>query len=398
MAAVLFLLALLQCFAGADKTSAIYVSSNNAGGNQIYIYGVNLTTGTPTYLETVDTQGNGNGSPHSQGSLVTCGNFLLAANGGSNSISLFWINPKNATNVTYLDTTAVVGNFPTTIAATSAWGNLACVVTTFGNLTLSCYNFDQTGFTSQPSWTRDLGVDWTDATKWPTSQVSFSPKNTFLVIQFKGLSMAALVFPIKNNMLAATPKVIPAQPPLGPASYGFVFLSENIIVTTDGAWGIILYKIGQDGSLASGNNTILPNGSTAYCWMAYSGLTQRPYAIAAGTANVTEITVDSNNNDKLGWAASPFVASDAPLTDGVVIAGTGKDWLYVLSKNGVSVWPITGKGGLTYTETVAYPSSGGPSPTLGGLAGVVYTDSGASSTKATLLILMLAILSVLVNF
>jgi len=209
--------------------------------------------------------------------------------------------------------------------------------------------------------------------------------------------MAALVFPITSDgSLAATPTEILAVPPLGPASYGFVFLADDTIVTTDGAIGIVLYKINSNGSLASGNNTISPTGARAYCWMTYSWLTSRPYAIAAATANVTEITIDSSN--KLGWSASasPYFTSDAPLTDGVIIPGSGKDWLYVLSANGISIWPITGKGGLTYTSTVPYPLG---ATTVGGLTGVVYGKaSGATTTQATLLILVLAVLSVLVNF
>jgi len=216
-------------------------------------------------------------------------------------------------------------------------------------------------------------------------------KNTFLVIQFKGLAMAALVFPIKNAALAATPTEILAQAPLGPASYGFVFLTEDTIVTTDGQNGIVLYQLTSNGSLASGN-TIQPSGARAYCWMAYSWLTRRPYAIAAGTANVTEITVDANN--KLGWGASPYFEADAPLTDGFVIPAVGTDWLYVISKNGISIWPITGKDAVTYTTTVSFPAG---ATTVGGLTGFVFDTSGALTTKSTLFIFVLAILSVFVN-
>jgi len=315
---------------------------------------------------------------------------LLAANGGGPSVSLFWIDSNNATNITYIAYADVDGMLPTTIAATSAWGNVACVVTSLGNVTLSCYGFNQSGIWNLPSWTRDLGIIGTG--EFPTSEAAFSPDNSLLVIQFKSISTGALIFPIQNNALAANPVTIPAQAPLGPASYGFIFLRDNTVVTTDASLGVILYTINPDGSVsASNSSTINPPNTAAYCWMVYSPLTRHAYAISAN-GNVTEIAIASNNNLTLG--ATPELAP--PLTDGTIISSPGTDWLFILGSSGITVWKITGAGVLNYENTVMYPS-GLSSSTMGGIASTVLTTSGASLVQGSILLLALAILSSLVH-
>jgi hypothetical protein len=317
---------------------------------------------------------------------------LIGVNNGENTITSFWIDSNDATNITRITTQAVQGTRPSTIAvtSTSSWGNVACVVTSTGQLMLSCFNFNQTGMYPMSTWTRDLGIN--QATGLSTSQASFSPQNNLLVIEFRGISTGALIFTIQNNALATSPVIVPAQNPLGPRSYGFIFLRDDTIVTTDATdtVGIVLYTIMANGSVSNANNSITPPNTSAYCWMVYSPLTHHAYAISAN-GNVTEVAIASNNALSLG-ATEIFTP---PLTDGTIVSATGMDWLYIIGGQGITVWKITAPGALAYQSTAAYPS--GSSTSVGGLASATFTASGASFVTGSLLIFALAFLSSLAN-
>jgi len=379
-----------QCYASVVKTAALYAQSNNPAGNQIYVYQVDLNSWTPTFVNAVNTNDVGGGTPHSQSSLVTSGKYLLATNGVGNSISLFWIDGMNASNLTFIAKQSIQGTFPTSIAATASWGNLACVVTSFGNLTLSCYQFNQSGLFYNPAWTRNLGIYVNDSS-FPTSQISFSPKNSFLVIQFKGLPQAALVFLIRNNALSANPVPIQPKAPLGPKSYGFAFNGDNMVVTTDAQDGILSYTINNDGTVSTTNNgSVNPANTMAFCWMAWDAWLNEFYGIAAGSGNVTEVAVDQNN--VLTVKSSPTIGPNAGLTDAVIVPSSGTDWLYVLSKSrGITVWKISGVGALAYVNSVPYPS-GQYNSTMAGLAYAVITSNSAPYMTGSFIALAVAIL------
>lgn len=392
---LLFLLALVQQSHSAIKTSAVYTLSNSATGNQVYVYKVDPSTGSATYDHAVDANGVGaDDTSHSQGALVTCGNYLLGCNNGESTISSFWIDSNDATNITRIATQTIMGtgSKPTTIAATNAWGNVACVVTSFGQLSLSCYSFNETGMYYMSAWTRDLGIT-VSAGGSPVSQASFSTQNSFLVIQFRGNPTGALIYTIQNGVLAANPVTVPAQAPLGPRSYGFIFLRDNTIVTTDATdvVGIVLYTIMANGSIGDMNDTITPANTSAYCWMVYSPLTKHAYAISA-FGNVTEVAIASNNALSLG-AEEMYTTS---LTDGTIVSATGMDWLYIVGTQGITLWKITGASKIMYESTAAYPA-GLPSGTCGGLASATFNESGASLAKGSILIFAIAILLSLAN-
>jgi len=388
--------ALVLCFAVqtlAASNSAVYVQSNNPAGNQIYVYQVNDKDGTLWWSAAVDTQGTGGGTPHSQSALATSGNFLLAANGGDNSISLLWIDEKNASLVTYVDKITVQGTFPSTIAVTSSWNNVACVVTTTGNLTLSCYSFTKTKLTYLPAWTRDLGL-WGNVTTptFPTSQVAFSPNSRAILIQFKGLNVGALVFSIgTDGTLSQAPVTGWASvAPLGPASYGFQWYSPTTIVTTDAMQGILLYQLSDTwafenttGSFSSLN----PAGTKAYCWAIWSPRTKDVYGMAAATSNVTEVAVGSDKT--LTQKASVSVPEAGGLTDGIIVSEPDADWLYVLSsKMGITYWKITGVGQLSYTGSLWYPA-GMYNSTMAGLVAKTITSVASSVVLSSFAIFLM---------
>jgi len=379
----------------------VYALSNNVSGNQVYVYTANLNNGSLTYAYAIPTGGKGAGLTHSQDSLVRVGNYLFAVNGGSNSLSLFYINGTNATNVTFVQSANVQGSQPVSIAVAPAnIANWVCVGTTNLNLTISCFTYNQTGLTYLPGWTRYLG-QWSNDSSYPLSQISFSPNAAFLVAQIKGHSDGTIIYRIINGNLSASPITTPSgssTSPLGPGSYGFVFTGDNSVLTTDSTVGLITYSIGTLGNLLNGSNhSLTPPAPSGYCWIVASPLTKDYYAISA--THITEVSVGSNNN--ITQKATSAVAYN--LSEATIISTTsGVDYLYILSESheGVTQFRITGPGQYAYFGAVPYPING-TNNTVSGIASAITTASStvipspASTVVASLSVLFAAILATL---
>jgi 6-phosphogluconolactonase len=397
-----FLLLALSSVYAQSPTAAVYALSNNASGNELYIYTVNLNDGSLTYAYALSTGGKGAGIPHSQSSLTRVGNYLFAVNAGSNSLSLFYINGTNATNVTFIQSANVQGSMPTSVAVTpaSTGANYACVGTTSLNLTISCFTFNQSGLTYVPSWTRYLGIYANDSS-YPLSEVAFSPSASYLVAQIKGHFSGSIIYPIGvNGNLSAIPVITPSgisTSPLGPQSYGFVFTGTNSILTTDAAVGLISYSFNGLGAISSSNNhSLTPAGATGYCWIVASPLTKDYYAISA--QNITEVSVGSDGTiSQKATQSLPY-----NLSEGTIISTTsGVDYLYVLSQyQGVTQFKISGPGQFAYTRAIPYPNNG-TNNSVSGIASALTTasspviPSSASTLVASLSVLFAAILATL---
>jgi len=387
--------------AGPGPTAAVYALSNNVSGNELYIYTVNLNDGSLTYAYAIPTGGNGAGVPHSQGSLTRSGNYLFAVNGGSNSVSLFFIDGTNATNVSFVQSANVQGSLPTSVAVTPlGYGYYACVATSSLNLTISCFTYNQTGLTALPGWTRYLGIYVNDSS-YPLSEVAFSPTASYLVAQVKGHFTSTLVYPIANGNISTNPQVTPSgisTSPLGPQGYGFVFTGTNSILTTDAAVGLISYSFNNLGSVLGANNhSLTPAGATGYCWVVASPLTKDYYAISA--QNITEVSVGSDGT--ITQQASKTYPTLAPLSEATIVStASGVDYLYVLSKyEGVTQYKITSPGQFAYTRSIPYPNNG-TNNTVSGIASALSTSpnntpSSASTVGAGFSILLAGILATL---
>jgi hypothetical protein len=396
-----FLFLALSSVYAQSPTAAVYALSNNASGNELYVYTVNLNDGSLTYAYALSTGGKGAGLPHSQGSLTRVGNYLFAVNAGSNSLSLFYINGTNATNVTFIQSANVQGSMPTSVGVAPASTGFpwACVATTTLNLTLTCFTYNQTGLTYVPGWTRYLGV-WSNDSSYPLSEVAFSPTAAYLVVQIKAHFSGSIIFPITNGNLSNSPVVTPSgisSSPLGPGSYGFVFTGSNSILTTDSTIGLIAYSFAGLGSISASNNkTLTPAGATGYCWVVASPLTKDYYAISA--SNITEVSVGSDNT----ISQKATVSLPYNLSEGTIISTTsGVDYLYVLSQyEGVTQFKITGPGQFAYLRAIPYPNNG-TNNTVSGIASALTTASStvipspASTVVASLSVLFAAILATL---
>jgi len=287
---------------------------------------------------------------------------------------MFSISEKNPANLTLISQQNVSGQFPTSL---TTYSDVLCAVTSVGNVSLTCFRFDNKGLHLLPKWTRNSTGVTTNTSTAPgsqsPSQISFFPDGRGLLIEVKGVSnVGAIIYPISwYGELAANPILVPPYKPLGPAGYGFQFVNPNTVITTDAAQGVLLYQIRNNDSIYnvsgsySANN---PNNTKAYCWLVWSAYTNNYYAIAAGTLNITQYAVTWDNKLKLvNSTTAPSSLGLKSLTDGVVLSEWGwcYNWLYVLSSGGITVWKIR-DGGVDYQSITSSPAGSGSS--IGGIA------------------------------
>jgi len=346
--------------------------------------------------------------------MVIVGDKLFVANPSSDRVTMLGINTTDPTDITYQSWEPSQGYGPTALAGTDKYGGVVvCVSAYLGEVYLSGFNWnDATIYPYGDPWKRNLSifVDGNMTAIGAVSQVSFSPNADYLVIQFKGLpNVAVMVFTISSNgTLSDTPMIYPPSSPLGPASFGFVFVTNTWIVTTDAMQGVLLYQINAKGVVNASYKPILPSGAKAFCWAAWDNSTNNIYAIAAGSMQVTEVS----------YATSPWAISEVQtatysslkaLTDAVAVPQmydeATKKWtdaLFVLApKDGIAQFTIKGKGMLSYVGVTPFPA-GVNTTYIAGLASYSvwnYTEDGSGSGAALVHpSLLAALLSALVYF
>ena len=95
-----------------------------------------------------------------QGSIVISNNELFVVNAGSDSFSVFDIDPTDPARPTFKATYPSNGNFPVSLAVNSA-GDTLCVLN--GGLIngFSCYAAGSNGWTHKFGWDRNFGLNLT---------------------------------------------------------------------------------------------------------------------------------------------------------------------------------------------------------------------------------------------
>jgi len=92
--------------------------------------------------------------------VVISGNQVFAVNAGSDSFSLFDIDPTDPGRPSFQATYHSGGDFPTSLAA-SPDGDLLCVLNSGANNGIRCFQAGSSGWTHLSGWDRDLGLNLT---------------------------------------------------------------------------------------------------------------------------------------------------------------------------------------------------------------------------------------------
>ncbi|KAJ7603745.1 hypothetical protein DFH06DRAFT_327297 [Mycena polygramma] len=364
--------------AASSAVGAAYFISNEATGNFVVAAAIG-SDGKLTLQQATSSEGMGShGAPgtgpdplFSQGAVKAsaAGNIVATVNSGSNTLSVFNIDPTNPTNLQMIGKPiGSGGEFPVSLAINKA-GNMVCTVNGGAVNGVACFSVDKTkGLQPVANTVRSLKLNQTTPANGPAgsaSHIVFSEDNTQLIASVKGLPPTPGIFAIwdiaADGSLSENFKAVqPAKGGLLPFSMT-VIQGKNAILATDAGLGVDILDLtaAADNSVAAGKSSGLAiDGQSATCWSSFSTKTGNFYVTDIGTAQITEINVDDN--------LKPSIVTQYPQGNGTAtidndIATVGQnDFMYVLAANATQVKVLSlvapGKAAALQTLDIAGPA------------------------------------------
>ncbi|TFK68243.1 hypothetical protein BDN72DRAFT_769572 [Pluteus cervinus] len=286
--------------------------------------------------------------------------MLAAVNPGSNTVSLFSIDPNNPGKLTMVGfPISSEGEFPMSLAFDKEGKNL-CVLNGGAVNGVACFDVDaQKGLTPKSNTLRSLGLNQTTPATGPAgtaSHILFSEDGTKLHASVKGVPpqpgfIASFDVESDGSLSKDFTPSVPAQGGLLPFSMT-VIPGKNAILATDAGIGFDIFDFSQ--GLQASSSVVPIDGQKATCWSSFSKKTGNFYLTDVGTSIVTEVNVD----DSLKGS----IVQQIPQGDGTGsidndIASIGNnDFLYVLLANAttVSVSSLDAPGKVTAVQTFKF--------------------------------------------
>ncbi|RSH89132.1 hypothetical protein EHS25_002798 [Saitozyma podzolica] len=298
-----------------ESVGANYFQTNGFDGNQLVASYI-LPDGRLVAGSAVWTAGNGSAgindpAPfenhadpfYSSGSVIVSGEQVFAVNAGSDSVSVFDIDPLDPAQPQLNGTFSSGGEFPISLAA-SPDGKIVCVLNAGARNGFSCYGAGDDGWDHMSGWDRSFGLNLTTPPHGPVgntpSQITFSSDMSSLIVAVKGQLPTDLNNP-SGNMTGgwiATYNIGPngtlaAEPVKRPAAIPFSINEDvdqkGVFFLSDVSSGFAAYNADADSAVVQG--AIPAEGAT--CWAAQSALSKSFYVVdITGKSNITEISLD----------------------------------------------------------------------------------------------------------
>lgn len=222
-------------------------------------------------------------------------------NAGSDSISIFSIDPCYPTNITLVgDPVQLAGNFPVTIAVSEELA-LLCVGTVGNANGIECFKKSENAHLTPDGYgLRSFGIDTPTPPTMTTDGVSdlfFSQDNKRLYAPVKGDGLGddgwISVFPVVNGSVAT--KDIRTTPS------GIEFLfggfqvpnSDNTIFLSDSSFGAVVLKFDDKGNATLVGKGVASPAVTALCWAQYSNVSQSAWVTSPVSNSLLAYDVDT---------------------------------------------------------------------------------------------------------
>ena len=318
---------------------AVYVQTNDAQKNEIVAYR-RESDGSLSKIGSFETGGKGTGKPHlpSQSSIVLSGDgaWLLVTNSGSDTISLFAVEPDG---LRLTDNVLSGGGTPTSVAV---HGSLAYVA---NNADASVAGFTIAGdkLVALDGSTRALSGDGADP-----AQIRFSPDGKTLVVTERG-SNSISAFAIDEQGYADGPSTIASA---GETPYGFDFTSDGTLVVTEafgGAKGEAAassYAVLEPGRLSPVSASVADTRSEV-CWAAVTKDGRFVYVTNFGDGTISSYAIAHDGTIELAEAVAGATRLGEPGIRDEAISTDGR-FLYALDADTQQVhgWRIDADGRL----------------------------------------------------
>ncbi|TVY57955.1 hypothetical protein LCER1_G002355 [Lachnellula cervina] len=288
----------------------------------------------------------------SQGSVKIAGNTLIAVNPGSNTVSMFSINPSDPTKLTMIGAPAsTLGEFPVSVTISQKLA-IACVANSGAKSGIACLSMTAHGLKPLDKALRPIPLGQTTPPSGPLNTISqtfFNADSTALLTTVKGNPMVnntgfISAFPVDNG--SVSPQEMRSSPNGTAVLFGVTLLpgSNDKIFMTDASFGAATVSLsaGLIGSTAASTKI---DGQMATCWATFSG--------ATGTAFVTDVLV--NHLVEIDPASGAIVKATAGATGNlgmIDLEGKG-NFIYALAPGNttagtpamVTVWDVSGGKG-----------------------------------------------------
>lgn len=262
---------------------AVYTMSNAASGNAVLVF-ERRVDGALSPAAAVATGGKGTGAGlGNQGGLVLTddGDWLLAVNAGSNSVSVFAVDDRR------LRLTDVVASGGLTPISIATHHNLVYILNA-GSDALSGFVLTHRGrLLPLPNSTQTLSGTGTGP-----AQASFSPDGRSLVVTEKNTNTID-VFEVGAD--GALGPVMP-HPSHGTTPFGFAFGRHRQLIVSEAFGGaadasaVSSYRLTSDGGLGLLDGSVGTN-QTAACWVFVTKDGRHAYATNTGSGSISGYAV-----------------------------------------------------------------------------------------------------------
>jgi 6-phosphogluconolactonase len=319
---------------------AVYVQTNDAEKNEVVAYR-RESDGSLSKLGSFETGGSGTGKPHlpSQSSVVLSddGAWLLVANGGSDTISLFAVG---ADGIRLAHVVPSGGGTPTSVAV---HGSLAYVANN-ADANVTGFMIESGKLVGIAGSTRMLSGEGADP-----AQISFSPDGKTLVVTERG-SNSISAFAIDEQGYADGPSTIASA---GETPYGFDFTSDGTLVVTEafgGAKGKAAassYMLEAPGRLSPVSASVADTRSEV-CWAAVTKDGRFVYVTNFGDGTISSYAIGADGTIELAEAVAASTRLGEPGVRDEAISHDGR-FLYALDADTQMVhgWRIDADGRLS---------------------------------------------------
>jgi 6-phosphogluconolactonase len=318
---------------------AVYVQTNDGERNEVVAYR-REPNGSLTSLGRYETGGRGTGTPHlpSQSSVAVSddGSWLLVTNAGSDSVTLFAIEPDG---LRLADSVPSGGTRPTSVAVHSG----LVYVANNADASIAGFRVADGGLEPLEGSERPLSDGGADP-----AQLSFSPDGETLVVTERGTNSIS-AYAIDDHGYAAGPATIPSA---GETPYGFDFSGATLIVTEafGGAVGRAAassYSLSAPGELRPLSASVADTRSEV-CWAAVTKDGRFVYVTNFGDGTISSYRVREDGGLELAEAvAAATRLGEAGVRD-EAITRDGR-FLYALDADAQKVhgWRIESDGSLS---------------------------------------------------
>jgi 6-phosphogluconolactonase len=298
----------------------VYVQTNSAAGNAVVGYERD-EDGSLAHDETVATGGLGTSAGlGDQGALAITADerHLLAVNAGSDNVSLFEIGRKGLK----LADVQPVGDRPVSV---TVHGNLVYVLNQGADTIQALRITDEDALANLQQSTRPLSTTGANA-----AQVAFSPDGDLLAVTEKD-TQTIDTYVVRPNGRADGPK---AQPSSGATPFGFQFGPDGRLYVSEAPGSAASsYDVDRSGTLEVISASV-PNHQAAACWLVVTSDGRFAYTANAGTANVSQYTIDANGSLALVGSGASGATDPGPVDLDV---SDGDEYLYVLNSRSGSI-------------------------------------------------------------